>query len=277
MTRRHLQRLRRAYRDEGLIGIEKMLAEPRGRSTVARSAMFTEIQRKLDDEHGRRRARPGRCSAPEQADAVPADGSHGPGPSQFRQRGVPAGISEPAGSSVHARDCAPAWRGRAHRRHRPSPLAQSMRFHSPELRSVTPGSIGGSRPAPKDHGGVSTKMGNFSEQVWGISGERQHRRPPARTAHATFTAHRSPVITACAEVPAARGPSRGRAGRPRGSCAAVVPSALPRRAAAVLACRGCGPGGLPSGPCPRTARTGLPGAGRQAPCGGTRPGLRDGQ
>ena len=75
MTRRHLQRLRRAYRDEGLIGltdrrklravtpggetdprvitvIETMLAEPRGRSTVARSAMFTEIQRRLDDEHG---------------------------------------------------------------------------------------------------------------------------------------------------------------------------------------------------------------------------------
>jgi len=75
MTRRHLQRLRRAYRDEGLIGladqrklravtpggetdprviavIKKMLAEPRGRSTVARSVMFTEIQRRLDDEHG---------------------------------------------------------------------------------------------------------------------------------------------------------------------------------------------------------------------------------
>lgn len=75
MTRRHLQRLRRAYRDEGLIGladqrklrtvtpgsetdprvvavIEKILSEPRGRSTVARSVMFTEIQRRLDDEHG---------------------------------------------------------------------------------------------------------------------------------------------------------------------------------------------------------------------------------
>jgi hypothetical protein len=60
MTRRHLQRLRRAYREQGLIGladrrklreitpgsdtdprviaaIEKILAEPRGRSTVARS------------------------------------------------------------------------------------------------------------------------------------------------------------------------------------------------------------------------------------------------
>jgi Mu transposase, C-terminal len=75
MTRRHLQRLRRAYRDEGLIGladrrklrtitpggetdprvvtvIEKLLAEPRGRSTVARSVMFAEIQRRLDDEYG---------------------------------------------------------------------------------------------------------------------------------------------------------------------------------------------------------------------------------
>jgi hypothetical protein len=39
---------------------------------------------------------------------------------------------------------------------------------------VTPGSIGGSRPGPEDLGGVSPKMGNFSEQAWGISGERQH-------------------------------------------------------------------------------------------------------
>ena len=69
MTYRHLQRLRRAYREEGLIGlddrrklreitpgaetdprvisaIEKMRAEPRGRSTVARSVMFTELQRR---------------------------------------------------------------------------------------------------------------------------------------------------------------------------------------------------------------------------------------
>ena len=68
MTQRHLQRLRQAYRDEGLIGladkralrsqtpgadtdprviaaIEQMLAEPRGRSTVARSTMLTEISR----------------------------------------------------------------------------------------------------------------------------------------------------------------------------------------------------------------------------------------
>ena len=75
MTRRHLQRLRRAYREEGLIGladrrklrevtpgaetdprvvaaIEAMLAEPRGRSTVARSVMFTDLQRRLDDEYG---------------------------------------------------------------------------------------------------------------------------------------------------------------------------------------------------------------------------------
>jgi hypothetical protein len=75
MTRRHLQRLRRAYREQGLIGlvdrrklrditpgsdtdprviaaIEKILAEPRGRSTVARSVMFAELRRRLDEEHG---------------------------------------------------------------------------------------------------------------------------------------------------------------------------------------------------------------------------------
>ncbi len=75
MTRRHLQRLRRAYREEGLIGladrrklreitpgsdtdprviaaIEKMLADPRGRSTVTRSVMFTELERRLNEEHG---------------------------------------------------------------------------------------------------------------------------------------------------------------------------------------------------------------------------------
>jgi len=40
-------------------------------------------------------------------------------------------------------------------------------------RTVTTGSIGGSRPGPKDHGGVSPKVGKFSEQIWGISGERQ--------------------------------------------------------------------------------------------------------
>ena len=32
--------------------IEAMLAEPRGRSTVARSVMFTDLQRRLDDEYG---------------------------------------------------------------------------------------------------------------------------------------------------------------------------------------------------------------------------------
>ena len=75
MTQRHLQRLRQAYRNDGLIGladkralrsqtpgagtdprviaaIEEMLAEPRGRSTVARSAMLTQLQRKLDDTYG---------------------------------------------------------------------------------------------------------------------------------------------------------------------------------------------------------------------------------
>jgi hypothetical protein len=75
MTQRHLQRLRQAYRDNGLIGladkralrsqtpgagtdprviaaIEEMLGEPGGRSTVARSVMLTEVQRKLDDTHG---------------------------------------------------------------------------------------------------------------------------------------------------------------------------------------------------------------------------------
>ena len=40
---------------------------------------------------------------------------------------------------------------------------------------MTPGSIGGSRPGPEDLGGVSPKMGNFSEQAWGDSGKRQHR------------------------------------------------------------------------------------------------------
>src|SRR6266571_3365359 len=45
-------------------------------------------------------------------------------------------------------------------------------------RTVTPGSIRGSRPAPKNHGGVSPKLGKFSEQVWGISGERQQDSDP---------------------------------------------------------------------------------------------------
>lgn len=75
MTQRHLQRLRQAYRTDGLIGladkralrsqtpgagtdprviasIEEMLAEPRGRSTVARSVMLTHLQRKLNDTYG---------------------------------------------------------------------------------------------------------------------------------------------------------------------------------------------------------------------------------
>jgi transposase len=50
---------------------------------------------------------------------------------------------------------------------------------------VTPGSIGGSRPGPEDLGGVSPKMGNFSEQAWGISGERQHREQQDYTTHKT--------------------------------------------------------------------------------------------
>jgi hypothetical protein len=75
MTHRHLQRLRKAYRDEGLIGladkrrlrtltpgsrtdprvitvIEELLAEPRGRSTVARSVMLAQVRRKLEDRFG---------------------------------------------------------------------------------------------------------------------------------------------------------------------------------------------------------------------------------
>jgi hypothetical protein len=75
MTQRHLQRLRQAYRDEGLIGladkralrsrtpgadadprvieaIEKMLADPGGRSTVARSVMLTNLRQQLDDACG---------------------------------------------------------------------------------------------------------------------------------------------------------------------------------------------------------------------------------
>ena len=75
MTQRHLQRLRQAYRADGLIGladkralrsltpfasvdprviaaIEEMLADPRGRSTVARSVMLTQVRRKLDETHG---------------------------------------------------------------------------------------------------------------------------------------------------------------------------------------------------------------------------------
>ena len=85
ITQRHLQRLRRAYREEGLIGladkrelrsrtpgagtdprviaaIEEMLGQPDGRSTVARSVMLTELQRKLDDTYG-----PGEVPVPSRA------------------------------------------------------------------------------------------------------------------------------------------------------------------------------------------------------------------
>lgn len=85
MTQRHLQRLRRAYRDNGLIGLadkralrsqipgatvdprvvealEETLADPQGRSTVARSVMFAQLQRKLDEVHG-----PGEVPMPSRA------------------------------------------------------------------------------------------------------------------------------------------------------------------------------------------------------------------
>jgi hypothetical protein len=85
ITQRHLQRLRHAYRENGLIGladkralrsqspgaavdprvveaIEQMLADPRGRSTVARSAMLAQLQRKLDEVHG-----PGEVPMPSRA------------------------------------------------------------------------------------------------------------------------------------------------------------------------------------------------------------------
>ena len=85
MTQRHLQRLRQAYRYDGLIGladkralrsqtpgagtdprviaaIEEMFGEPRGRSTVARSVMLTQLQRKLDDNYG-----PGEVPMPSRA------------------------------------------------------------------------------------------------------------------------------------------------------------------------------------------------------------------
>jgi Mu transposase, C-terminal len=85
MTQRNLQRLRRAYKYQGLIGladkralrsltpgagtdprfiaaIEEMLAKQRGRSTVARSVMLTELQRKLDHDYG-----PGEVPMPSRA------------------------------------------------------------------------------------------------------------------------------------------------------------------------------------------------------------------
>ena len=75
MTHRNLKRLRRAYREEGLIGLadkrklrqltpaagtdprviaalEAILGDPRGRSTVARSVMLTQLQRTLDEAYG---------------------------------------------------------------------------------------------------------------------------------------------------------------------------------------------------------------------------------
>jgi hypothetical protein len=85
ITQRHLQRLRHAYKENGLIGLadkralrsqspgaavdprvveamEQMLADPRGRSTVARSAMLAQLQRKLDEVHG-----PGEVPMPSRA------------------------------------------------------------------------------------------------------------------------------------------------------------------------------------------------------------------
>ena len=85
ISQRSLQRLRQAYRDNGLVGladkralrsqtpgaaadsrvieaIEQLLADPHGRSTVARSVMFTELQRKLDEVHG-----PGEVPLPSRA------------------------------------------------------------------------------------------------------------------------------------------------------------------------------------------------------------------
>ena len=85
ISQRSLQRLRQAYRDNGLIGLadkralrsqtpgaavdprvvdaaEDMLADPRGRSTLARSAMFAQLQRKLDEIHG-----PGEVPMPSRA------------------------------------------------------------------------------------------------------------------------------------------------------------------------------------------------------------------
>jgi hypothetical protein len=85
MTQRQLQRLRRAYRNEGLIGladkralrwqtpgsgtdprvvgvIEGMLGDPHGRSTVARSVMLTDLPQKVDDAYG-----PGEVPLPSRA------------------------------------------------------------------------------------------------------------------------------------------------------------------------------------------------------------------
>jgi hypothetical protein len=85
ISQRSLQRLRQAYRTNGLIGLadkralrsqtpgatvdpriadalEEMLGDPHGRSTITRSAMFTQLQRKLDEVHG-----PGEVPMPSRA------------------------------------------------------------------------------------------------------------------------------------------------------------------------------------------------------------------
>lgn len=85
VSQRSLQRLRQAYRDNGLVGladkralrsqtpgaavdprvadaIDEMLADPHGRSTIARAAMFTQLQRKLDEIYG-----PGEVPMPSRA------------------------------------------------------------------------------------------------------------------------------------------------------------------------------------------------------------------
>jgi Mu transposase, C-terminal len=85
ISQRSLQRLRQAYRNHGLLGladkralrwhtpgaavdprvveaVEEMFADPQGRSTVARSVMFAQLQRKLADVHG-----PGEVPMPSRA------------------------------------------------------------------------------------------------------------------------------------------------------------------------------------------------------------------
>lgn len=137
MTQRHLQRLRQAYRDEGLIGladkralrsqtpsadadprvieaIEKMLADPGGRSTVARSVMLTNLQQELDDAYG-----PGEVPMPSRATFYRlmnhADEPHGPWPPELRQRVLPAGLGKQAAPPVRAGDCPQTGRERGHR------------------------------------------------------------------------------------------------------------------------------------------------------------------
>jgi hypothetical protein len=85
ISQRSLQRLRQAYRNHGLLGlvdkralrwhtpgaavdlrvveaVEEMFADLQGRSTVARSVMFAQLQRKLADVHG-----PGEVPMPSRA------------------------------------------------------------------------------------------------------------------------------------------------------------------------------------------------------------------